>query len=76
MIVSQQRIDINGQIQNNGKNADNIDEHGNYAEEIFKNQGAEQIKTENVEKNKGSESENIGFVFEIQAKSRDEQGSN
>jgi hypothetical protein len=76
MIVSEQRIGINGQKQNGDKNADKIDEHGNCAEEIFKSQGAKQIKTENVEKKQGSESENITFIFEIQAKSRNEQGNN
>jgi hypothetical protein len=76
MIVPQQRISINGQIQNDGKNANKIDEHGNCAEEIFKIQGAEQIKAENVEKKQESKSENVAFVFKIQVKSRNEQGNN
>jgi hypothetical protein len=76
MIISSQRIDINGQIQNDGKNADKIDEHGNCAEEFFKSQGAEQIKTENVEKKQEKESKNLVFIFEIQGKSRNKQISN
>jgi hypothetical protein len=76
MIVSPQRVGINGQIKNDGKNADEIDEHGNGTEEIFKSQGAEQIKTENVEEKQEIESENIVFVLEIQRKSRNEQADN
>jgi endonuclease I len=76
MIISQQRIGINGQIQNDGKNADKIDKHGNCAEEIFKSQGTEQIKTENVEKKQESKCENIVFIFEIQRKSWNEKRNN
>jgi hypothetical protein len=76
MIVSPQRIDVNGQIENDGQNADKIDEHGNRAEETFKGQGAEKIKTENVEKKQECKSESIVFVFEIQTKSRNKQGRN
>jgi hypothetical protein len=76
MIVSPQRIGVNCQIEDDGHNAYKIDEHGNRAEEIFKSQGAEKIKTENVEKKQESEGENIVFVFEIQAKSRNEQAGN
>jgi hypothetical protein len=75
MIVSVQRIGVNNQIQNDGYYADKIDEHGDSAEEIPEGQGAEQVKAEKVEKKEESKSESIVIVFEIQAKSGDEQGN-
>jgi hypothetical protein len=73
MIVPLQRIDIDGQIEDDGQNAYKIDEHGNGAEEILESQGTEKIKTEHIEKNQGSDGENIFFIPEIQAESRDDQ---
>jgi hypothetical protein len=74
-VVPLQCIGIDGQVQYDGRDADDIQEHGNGAENAFESQGREKEKTEHIEKQHEQESECLALVFEVQGKSRDDKGN-
>ena len=73
--VPLQRIDGDGQVQNDGRDADEVQEHGNGTENVFEVQGGEQKKAEDVGKEQEQDREGLAFVLEIQDKTRNEKGN-